>query len=89
MNFQHYDIGRLNGGETVEVTLSGTEANVKLLDDGNFRSYERGQAHRYFGGHYKRTPVLLRVPTTGHWHVAVDLGGFAGTVNTGVRVIRG
>lgn len=30
MNFSHYDLGSLGGGETIEVTLSGSAANVRL-----------------------------------------------------------
>lgn len=87
MNFTHYDLGSLRGGETVEVTLSGTEANVRLMDDSNFRSFRAGRNHRYFGGHAKRSPVRIAVPSSGHWHVTVDLGGFGGNVKSGIRVI--
>ncbi len=59
MSFVHHDLGSLSGGEIVEVTLSGTEANVCLMDDSNFRSYRAGQSFRHFGGHYKRSPVRL------------------------------
>ena len=89
MSFVHHDLGSLSGGEIVEVTLSGTEANVCLMDDSNFRSYRAGQSFRHFGGHYKRSPVRLQVPGAGHWHVAVDLGGFEGSVSSSARVLSG
>jgi hypothetical protein len=89
MKYQHYDLGNLNGGEIVEVTLSGTEANVCLMDDLNFCSYEAGRSFRHVGGHYKRSPVRLAVPKRGHWHVTVDLGGFGGSVSSSVRVVGG
>jgi hypothetical protein len=85
MNFLHNDLGFLNGGEVVEVTLSAA-ANVRLMDSGNFQSYRSGQRHEYFGGHATRSPIRLPVPRPGHWHVAIDLGGYAGNVRAGVRV---
>jgi hypothetical protein len=87
VEFTHYDLGSLTGGETVVVTLSGTEANVRLMDDSNFRSYQAGRQHRYFGGHATRSPVRLGVPNSGHWHVAIDLGGYTGNVRTSIKVL--
>lgn len=87
MSFTHYDLGFLNGGETVEVTLSGNAANVLLVDDVNFQHYRSGRRHEYYGGHFKHSPVRLRVPRAGRWHVAVDLGGGAGSVRSSARVL--
>ncbi|MBK5956684.1 hypothetical protein CCR97_00330 [Rhodoplanes elegans] len=86
MNFLHNDLGHLSGGEVVEVNLSNA-ANVKLMDSSNFSNYRRGGRHEYFGGHVTRSPFRLEVPREGHWHVAVDLGGYAGSVRAGVRVL--
>lgn len=87
MSFTHYDLGNLHGGEIVEVTLSGTEANVCLMDDLNYRNYQAGRSFRHAGGHYKQSPARIAVPGMGHWHVTVDLGGFGGSVSSSVRVI--
>ena len=86
MNFLHYDLGFVHEGVVVLVTLSG-QANVRLLDDRNFRSYQRRGRHEYFGGLAKVSPTRITVPRSGNWHVAVDLGGYAGTVNASVRVV--
>ena len=43
MKYQVYDLGFLNGGETVEVVLSGTEANILLLDSINYDNYKAGR----------------------------------------------
>jgi hypothetical protein len=86
MNFLHNDLGRLSGNEVVEVTLD-TAANVKLMDSGNFNSYQNGGQHRYYGGLAKRSPLRLSVPYAGRWHLAIDLGGYSGTVRAGVRVL--
>ena len=87
MNFLHYDL-HLSSGQAVEVTLD-RQANVRLLDDANFHSYRQGRQHKYFGGLAKQSPALLTPPHPGHWHVVVDLGGFAGTVRASVRTIGG
>jgi hypothetical protein len=85
MNFLHNDLGYLNGGEVVEINLDHA-ANVRLMDAGNFHSYRQGGQHRYLGGEARRSPIRLRVPQPGHWHVAIDLGGRTGTIRAGVRV---
>lgn len=86
MNFNHYDIGYRRGGETVVVTLSGSAANVRLMDSSNFQSYRSGRSHGYIGGRATRSPVRLRIPHSGNWHVTVDMQGLRGTVRSGVRV---
>lgn len=85
MNFLHNDLGNLSGGEVVEITLSAA-ANVKLMDSSNFQNYQAGRRHEYFGGYATRSPTRLSVPRSGHWHVAIDLGGYGGSVRAGVRV---
>lgn len=89
MNFTHYDVGRLKGGEVVEVTLRGSAANVRLMDGTNFQKFRRGQRHRYYGGLAKKSPVWLTVPRGGRWHVTVDMGGLRGTVRSGIRILPG
>lgn len=86
MNFLYKDLGLLDGEEIVEVTLDSA-ANVKLMDSGNFSSYRGGRRHEYYGGHITRSPFRIAVPRSGHWHVAVDFGGYAGSVRAGIRVL--
>lgn len=86
MNFLHNDLGHLAGDEVVEVTLDKA-ANVKLMDSGNFSAYRNGRGHEYLGGHVTRSPYRVAVPRSGHWHLAVDLGGYAGSVRAGIRVL--
>lgn len=85
MNFLHNDLGHLTGGEVVEVTLS-SQANVRLMDSSNFSSYRQGRQHHFYGGLVQRSPYRLQVPSSGHWHVAIDLGGYGGSVRANVRV---
>lgn len=85
MNFLHYPISA-STGDVVEVTLS-SQANVRLMDDTNFAHYRRGQRHTFYGGLAKASPFRLSVPHDGSWHVVIDLGGYAGSVRAGVRVL--
>lgn len=87
MNYLHYDL-HLKSGEVVEVTLD-KQANVRLLDDNNFSLYRRSKRHRYYGGSATKSPVRLAPPHAGHWHLIVDLGGYAGTVKASVRTLKG
>lgn len=89
MEFMHYDLGHKQAGQIVEVVLQGNAANVRLLDSPNFQSYRNGRQHRYFGGHTTRSPVKLAIPQTGHWHVAIDMGGYRGSVRSSIRVLPG
>jgi hypothetical protein len=87
MNFLHYEF-QLGTNDVVEVTLD-QQANVRLLDDSNFSRYQSGQQHTYYGGMAKVSPVHLRPPHSGHWHLVIDLGGYAGTVSASATVISG
>lgn len=45
MKFIHSDLGHLDSGSVIEVTLDAA-ANVRLMDSGNFSSYRRGGGRR-------------------------------------------
>lgn len=87
MNFQQYPLGHQQRGNVVEVTLSGSAANVRLLDSVNLQHFKAGRRHRYYGGLVKRSPTRLAIPRTGNWYVTVDLQGLRGQVRSSVRVI--
>lgn len=84
--FTEYNLGRLDKGATVVVTLKGSAANVRLMDSTNLRSYKNGRKHRYVGGLAKSSPLRLGVPSSGHWYVTVDMQGLRGTVRSSVSV---
>ncbi|MGB4701774.1 MAG: DUF1883 domain-containing protein [Syntrophomonadaceae bacterium] len=87
MNFTHYDLGYLEKGRIVEITLRGNAANVQLLDSHNFNNYKNGRKYRYIGGLAKQSPIRLKTTHSGHWHVAIDLRGLGGRVTSSVRVL--
>jgi Domain of unknown function (DUF1883) len=87
MNYLHYEFD-LHPDDIVEVTLD-KQANVRLLDSQNFSLYRQGSKHRYYGGLAKETPIHIKPPHAGHWHLVIDLGGYAGTVRAAARVLQG
>lgn len=87
--FQYYDLGQRSAGEIVEVSLSGSAANVRLLTSSEYQNYKAGRNHRGIGGLATKSPVRLQIPNTGRWYVTVDLIGLRGTVRSSVRVVPG
>lgn len=86
-DFIHSDLGFRQAGDVVEITLSGSAANVRLLDSSNFEAYRNGRQHRYVGGLMHQSPIRLRIPSPGRWHIAVDMQGLRGTARASFRVI--
>jgi uncharacterized protein YaiE (UPF0345 family) len=86
-SFVKHDLGSLQGGELVTVTLRG-RANVRLLDATNFQRYQRGEQHTLIGGQALHSPFRLRVPHSNHWYLVLDLGGAAGTIHSNVTVTQ-
>lgn len=87
MKYQFYDLGQLQGGEIIEVTLSGNSANVKLMDGSNFSSYKANRNHKYYGGHVTKSPYKISVPNSGKWYITIDMGGFSGSVSSSIKIL--
>lgn len=85
MNFLKFALHHQTAGAVVEVALSGVESDVFLVDEINLRQFERGGGFSYTGGHYKGSPVRLRVPSSGSW-TAVVVPSPGGTVRAQARV---
>lgn len=77
-----------SAGDVAEVTLDRA-ANVLLMDNGNYRAYRQGCEYQYHGGYATRSPMRLSVPSDGHWHVVIDLGGGPGQVRASTRLLSG
>ena len=86
MNYLHYEFN-LSTDDVVELSFD-KQANVRLIDTHNYAQYKNGRHHQFYGGLAKVSPLRLQAPHPGHWHVVVDLGGYAGNVRASARVIR-
>lgn len=87
MNYLHYEFN-LGSSNVVEVSLD-KQANVRLLDGPNFQNYRTGLKYTFYGGRATKSPAHLKPPHSGHWHLVIDLGGYAGTVKASVKIIGG
>ena len=87
MNYQKYDLGQLNKGENIEVTLKGNAANVLLLDTSNFQKYRNSKQYKYYGGLVSQSPYIITTPCSGQWYIIIDLGGYVGNVRSSVRIL--
>jgi hypothetical protein len=86
MRYSYYDLGHQARGSKVVVQLSGSAANVLLLDPTNFARYRAADAFSYRGGLFRRSPAEIEIPRDGYWYVVVDLGGYKGRVRGSIEV---
>jgi len=68
------------------VTLT-SGANVRLMNSSNFSNYKNRRRHSYTGGLAKRSPLRLAIPSSGHWHVAIDMQGLRGSTKASIRIL--
>jgi Domain of unknown function (DUF1883) len=84
VRFLKFSLGHQASGAVVEIVLRGVASDVFLVDDLNLQKLERDDQFTYYGGHCERSPVRLRVPSTGMWTaVVIPIGGY---VEASVRV---
>jgi hypothetical protein len=88
MQYNYWDLGHQDSGAVVRVDLEGNACNVRLMDSSNYRSFQRGERHRFFGGQYTASPAVLEVPSSDHWYVVVDYGGAQGRGRAAVQVFN-
>lgn len=86
MQYQYYNLGNVEKGKVVEVTL-GSAANVRLMDGSNYSNFKIGKKHKFYGGHVTTSPYEIAIPNNGNWHVVIDLGGHGGKISSSVRVL--
>lgn len=88
MNYLKFPLNYQASGSVVQVSLTGVESDVFLVDSTNLSAFERGDQFRYYGGHYNSSLVCLQMPSSGTWTVIV-VPGSGGTVRASVRVLAG
>ena len=86
MEYLHNDF-YLDSGDIVHVEIDH-QANILLLDDSNYQNYRERRGFTHYGGHYDISPINIVVPSSGHWHVVIDLGGGAGTIRHSISIIK-
>ena len=88
MQYRYYEYKHLEKGQIIQVELS-IAANVRLMSPSNYNNYRNGRRHSYYGGYVKRSPYKIMVPSSGHWYLTIDLGGYPGTVRHRVSILPG
>lgn len=73
-SFLVVDLGEKEGGELLKVTLLRRKVgNVKLLDQLNYRNYQKNQYHLFWGGRISNhDSVFIAIPSKGYWYAVVD-----------------
>ena len=85
MEHLRYDLGNLEKGSTVVVTLKN-QANVQLMTNSEYNNFKAGRRYRYHGGRVTKSPFRILVPASSHWIVAIDLGGYSGRISASIAV---
>lgn len=86
MRYLHFQL-QVKADEVIQVVLQQS-AYLRLMDDDNYASYRRGDQYRYHGGMASGSPAVIKPPTGGSWHLAIDLGGEDGEVKATVNIVN-
>ena len=89
MNYLKFDLGKAAEGKTVKVTLSGSMANIRLMNKSNMYNYEHGHDYTSIDELAQKVLTEIRIPENDHWFVVVDLKGIRGKdgrIDASVRV---
>jgi hypothetical protein len=86
MKFIHFEFDA-GPDHVVRITLDN-QANVRLMDDKNFKNYSSGQIYKHYGKFVTTSPHDIIPPKKGHWNIVVDLGGQSGKVKAAMDVFR-
>jgi hypothetical protein len=84
-SYTHYDLDLQRRGTVVEITLTAV-ANVRLMTHANFDLFRNARQHKFLGGVAKQSPIRLKVPESGHWHLVVDMEGHLAKAESSIKV---
>ena len=90
MKFIRFDLGKVDAGKTVQVTLSGSVANVRLINSKNIYEYEHGHDYESIGGLVDKALIDMKIPSKDHWFIVIDkegLRGVDGKIDSTVKVL--
>jgi len=86
MEYLHYEFNTIPK-EIIRVVID-RQANVMLMDSVNYAKYCSKKKHEFVGGLVVESPLYLKPPHPGHWHIVIDSGGFPGKVSANVNIIK-
>ena len=90
MKFLRFDLGKVDAGKTVQVSLSGSIANVRLINNKNIYDYEHGHDYESTGGLADKALIDMKIPSKDHWFIVIDMEGLRGVegkIDATVRVL--
>ncbi len=66
-----YPLNYQNEGNVVCADISHA-SDVFIVDSTNFSNWKRGRGLKYYGGHYRQSPVEIPVPRSGRWWAIIQ-----------------
>jgi hypothetical protein len=90
VQYIYRDLGQRQRGDIVEFNLSGSRANIGLLDSSNYTAFRNGRDFRGVIRLATGSPVRLAIPSGGHWYGVIYIPpGYTGRVNGSIGVLPG
>lgn len=89
MQYVYNDLGQCKRGDIAEFHLSGSQANIALLDSSNYNAFRNGRSFRGVIRLATGSPVRLAIPSSGHWYGVIYIPpGYTGRVRGSIGVMR-
>lgn len=79
--------GNFKRGDILSIAVD-RKVNIYLMDNLNFSRYKNNMSCEYYGGTASSSPYNIKVPSTGHWYIVIDLGGGTGILNYSIKVFK-
>lgn len=81
MQYIHRDLGQRRRGDIVQFNLTGSQANIGLLDSSNCSAFRNGRSFKGVVRLATGSPVRLGIPSSGHWYGVIFIPpGYTGRV---------
>ncbi len=89
MQYIYRDLGQCRQGDAVQFNLSGSQANIGLLDPSNYDAFRNGRSFRGVVRLATGSPVRLAIPSSGHWFGIIYVPpGYQGRVSGSIGLLR-
>lgn len=88
MQYIYRDLGQRRRGDIVQFNLSGSQANIGLLDSSNYSAFRNGRNFRGVVRLATGSPVRLAIPNSGHWYGVMYIPpGYTGQVRGSIGLL--